>query len=372
MSSLRYSATLAVLLLAGCNGEPTSPGREPRFSSVVAGAESTCALTTGGEAYCWGDNRFGQVGLGYADTVPVEVPQKVAGGMRFRSIHAAGIKTCAVDLDGTLYCWGQFEEGAIRGPTSMFLEVRFASVARHSTDFTCGVLTQGSSVCWGTNRSGITSSPTGLYTVPGTEPFREVSVGGYTLGEGTSRDPAVRVGHACGVTTTAEGYCWGDNARGQLGVADTTRVAARPLRVAGNLSFRTIQAGAVNTCGLDVSGALFCWGQGVRTPQSMAAGLRFEALDVGSAHACALTADGQVYCWGENTLAARPEPVVGRTRFRSVSASKSWYHYRVGAGVPGHTCAVGRDEAIYCWGSNRRGQLGRPGRASSSEPLRTN
>ncbi|CAA9371810.1 MAG: TonB-dependent receptor; Outer membrane receptor for ferrienterochelin and colicins [uncultured Gemmatimonadetes bacterium] len=377
MSHLRKlrSATLAVVLLAACDGDPTSGEREPRFSSVSAGPASTCALTREGEAYCWGNNSIGQIGLGYADTVPVEVPRKVLSDRRFRSIHA-GYTTCAVDLEGALHCWGGVTGGVVRGPTPMFPETRFAAVAPHFSGVTCGVTSQGGTVCWGYTPS----SPTPLSTAPGTEAFREVSVGSYIFGEGGSR-PTVMLSHGCAVTHTAQGHCWGNNSRGQLGTGDTAQTAAAPVRVAGNLAFRTIQTGAVNTCGLDVAGSLYCWGEGVRSPQPRAAGLRFESMDVGSAHACAVTADGQAYCWGNNAngelgtsktaSSAAPEAVVGSTRFRSVSAASNQYHYRIGSLGTGHTCAVGQDERIYCWGDNSRGQLGRPGRESSGAPLRT-
>ncbi len=361
-------ATLAVLLVAACDRDPTSGEGRPRFASVSAGGQSTCALTTEGEAYCWGNLASGQGG----DTVPTEVPRKVAGGIRFRSIHGG---SCGLDPQGALYCWN----GA--GAMPQFPDARFTAIAPHPTRFSCGVLTDGSVDCWGENASVVTSvGSNGRSRGAVPEAFREVSVGGYLVGEGGSR-PVVPTGHACGVTVTGQGYCWGDNSRGQLGTGDTARASTRPLRVAGNLSFRTIQAGPVSTCALDAGGALYCWGNGPRTPQPVAAGLRFESLDVGTGHACAVAADGQAYCWGANSqgelgtgragFAAAPEAVAGSTRFKSVSVSSNSYHERIGPLGVGHTCAVGQDERIYCWGDNSRGQLGRPGRVSSNVPLPT-
>ena len=33
------------------------------FQSISAGETFTCGVTTGGVAYCWGDNEYGQLGV---------------------------------------------------------------------------------------------------------------------------------------------------------------------------------------------------------------------------------------------------------------------------------------------------------------------
>jgi alpha-tubulin suppressor-like RCC1 family protein len=46
------------------------------FAYIKAGDLSTCGITSAGVAYCWGDNEYGQLGVG--DTEPSSVPVKVA------------------------------------------------------------------------------------------------------------------------------------------------------------------------------------------------------------------------------------------------------------------------------------------------------
>ncbi len=64
-----------------------------------------CGLTASGEAYCWGFNRWGQLGDG--TTTDKSTPVAVAGGLQFASLWAGGRRTCGVTTSGTAYCWGE-------------------------------------------------------------------------------------------------------------------------------------------------------------------------------------------------------------------------------------------------------------------------
>jgi hypothetical protein len=88
------------------------------FAAVSAGfefdlREHTCGVTTGGVAYCWGSNAFGQLGDGTSLNIKI-VPVLVLGGHTFASVRAAGADhTCGVTTGGVAYCWGWNSQGVL-------------------------------------------------------------------------------------------------------------------------------------------------------------------------------------------------------------------------------------------------------------------
>ncbi len=86
--------------------------------------------------------------------------------------------------------------------------------------------------------------------------------------------------------------------------------------------------------------------------------LTASSLVTGGTHTCAIGVDDTLYCWGANDRGQlglgvgdldghpRPHRVTGVLRFDRVSAGLA------------HTCALTSSGAAYCWGSNFSGQLG--------------
>lgn len=95
----------------------------PPVYDVAAGERHTCACAGDGHVYCFGDNESGQLGLGDAldhQPLPTQVP--LPG--RCRNVYAGAAHTCALMVDGRLYCFG-LNDGQIGDSTA---EVRAAPV----------------------------------------------------------------------------------------------------------------------------------------------------------------------------------------------------------------------------------------------------
>ena len=100
------------------------------FRALTTGTAHACALSEEGEAFCWGDNTFGQLGDGTRSARSDAAP--VAGGRTFDVLSAGEDYTCGiahVRLDlasstvegrqgGEILCWGDNRYGQLGDGTT--------------------------------------------------------------------------------------------------------------------------------------------------------------------------------------------------------------------------------------------------------------
>ena len=105
--TLPAATTAAVAFILGCREVATAPTTQElapaaataalrilSLQTISAGSGHSCALTVGGQAYCWGQNNGGELGDG--STTDRLVPTKVKGGHTFRQISAGLAHTCGL------------------------------------------------------------------------------------------------------------------------------------------------------------------------------------------------------------------------------------------------------------------------------------
>ena len=113
------SVVVCALLLLGAHAweglpRPVIDRRAPTnlaFAAVSVGAYHTCGVTAVGDAYCWGDNRYGQLGDGTGIDRTSPVP--VVRGLSFAAVSAMGSHSCGVTTVGDAYCWGYNNYGQL-------------------------------------------------------------------------------------------------------------------------------------------------------------------------------------------------------------------------------------------------------------------
>lgn len=86
------------------------------FKALTVGPSHVCALNQTGEAYCWGDNTSGKLGIG--STTSTSQPTPVSGGHRFAAINATGNNTCALTEVGLVECWGAYNATGGKNPSA--------------------------------------------------------------------------------------------------------------------------------------------------------------------------------------------------------------------------------------------------------------
>jgi alpha-tubulin suppressor-like RCC1 family protein len=360
------------------------------FTAVVAATYHSCGLTTGGAAYCWGDNAAGQLGVGRTVSGSA-IPIAVAEDLSFATITAAGEETCGVTTGGAAYCWGT-PLTAIEGSDTTWTPAPFASGLAFKAislglDPSCGLTADGAAYCWGSNGFGQLGDSLREYDsavpvpVAGGLAFSTISVGPLS---------------ACGVTTAGAGQCWGLTNSGQLGIgADTgsspagaagfscVSCRAWPVPVVGGLTFQTINRVGLAACGLTTDGSAYCWGSnnngqlgtgtttgpetcGGDTPQAcstrpvpVTGGVTFARLS--ERGSCGVTTAGAVYCWG-NGAAWPVQAGTGGLTFTLVDQMEY--------STTPRGCGIATNGFAYCWGDNAHGQLGDGSLTSSNLPVR--
>lgn len=300
------------------------------FRHVSAGYEHTCGLTTGGRVYCWGFNYWGQLGDGTMgeDHDRRGTPAVVAGGRRFRLVRAGWSHTCAITTSADAYCWGENlygqagDGGTALGrpaPVAVLGGLKWRQLAG-GAEHTCGVSKTDKLYCWGLNDHGQLGDGTKKnrltpVVVAGARTYRQVDAGTYTT---------------CAVTTGDVAFCWGYNAQGEIGDGTTTS-RLKPRAVAGHYEFDHVNVGGIHACGITTAGVGLCWGEGGSgalgygatsgrtSPVEIVGGLVFRQINAGVAHTCAVTTSDKAYCWGANgrlgdganVMRVVPSPVAG-------------------------------------------------------------
>ncbi len=367
---------------------------------ISAGLNTTCAITGDGDVFCWGANLQGQLGNGdssveYADTPSLTL---LPGQVTAKQVSVGGQHSCAVTTDGDLYCWGnnsvgQLGTGSVSGSQFRPVKAGISNVKQVSAGgfYTCAVTNSGEAYCWGDNFSGQFGN--GVIGGQSSSPQKVAlaQVNQISSGGGKTESNVDISAHVCATTTSGEGYCWGANDFGQLGIGSSGGPQPSP-RQFGLTGVTAVSAGEVHSCAIGTGSRAHCWGSssdyqlgnGKNRGPSSCSGEQCavtpvlvlneagtgplapaSSISAGNFHTCATTTDSLVYCWGDNALGqlgrgtsgrdnpgVLPAPALSLPRTGPLSQIAV-----ISAGIE-YTCAVSSLGVALCWGYNNVGQLG--------------
>lgn len=293
-----------------------------RIKSVATGEFHSCAITLEGNVYCWGENEQGQLGNDTTIDSVYPVPVENPNGVTFTDIVAARYHTLAVDENGQVWGWGSNSAGQLGVGTSV--------------NSTVPVMVQG--------LDGIS--------------IEKVSTG---------------IAHTLALDTNGQIWAWGNNSSGRLGDGtETDRLS--PVQVSGpqNVVFNDVAAGVYHSVALDKDGQAWAWGNNafgklgdgttvnrlVPTAVMMPTNVSFTNVAGGSDHTIALSSTDGVWAWGSNEIAQ-----LGSGSMLS-SATPVQVDFAVGSQIKTimtghyHNLAITSENELWGWGSSSSGRLG--------------
>ncbi|APR84767.1 BNR repeat domain protein [Minicystis rosea] len=342
------------------------------WASVSAGSAYACGLKLDGRRYCWGTNSLGQGG----DTTILALAQPTAADTvtSWSRIDAGDLAACALRTDGTLWCWGDGSlgqtaqpgaEGPLLTPAQVGTDSDWTAIAS-GLRFACGLRQGGHLHCWGN------ASRAALGLGYGSDRSDPSPVG--TAADWA--DVRVQLDDGCAIRTNGDLHCWGRNVLGTLG--DGTTVTRKdPVPVGAGKVWKRVALGRTHTCGIaaaDATEGVYCWGadasgeQGNGTagaqltpsPITAPTGIptAWISLAAGFNHTCAVGQNGALWCWGRNASGQLGDAsTTNRTDPKQVLPTGAADWIEVSAGGD-YTCALRAAGTLFCWGANGSGQLG--------------
>lgn len=276
-------------------------------------------------------------------------PVKVLGDQSFVTTCAGWDSSCALDLLGNAWCWGEPGTGMSSVQKPPLFCVPLIGLSCTAGDNGYGKLGVGQDM-----------------------PLYKAAAPEKVVGDHTFRSIACGNGHTCALDANNKAWCWGEqdccptlyiarqcinsprsycsgnNMYGQLGTGNNMD-ASTPVEAATGHTWLELSTGDDFTCALEPGGNTFCWGKERLSSSGVARAESESARDA----RCRVKSFASVFppLWiaGDNQYgqlgagldasnSSVPVKVAGGHTFRSVSCGLE------------HACALDGEDIAWCWG----------------------
>jgi alpha-tubulin suppressor-like RCC1 family protein len=337
----------------------------------------SCARNNVGQLKCWGQNNYGQLGLGDTNNrlSSSGLPAVNLGTNRYPVAIALGFfHACAILDDDSLKCWGSNTYGQLgvgiatpnlgasggemgdsmplvnlgTGKTAVALSLGYS----HS----CALLNDGKVKCWGQNQEGQLglgdTVSRGLSAADMGNNLGEVDLGSRNVVQ-----ISASTSHTCARLDNNTVKCWGNNFFGQLGLGDIRNRGVNVADMGNNLpavslgtgrTARSITTGGAFTCAVLDNSQVKCWGRN----EEGILGKQYAQDQEGNV---GLASDAANYPLALRGLGTGPNQMGDALPFITLGTGRTVVSLSAG---DSSSCALLDNAAVKCWGQNQYGQLG--------------
>jgi alpha-tubulin suppressor-like RCC1 family protein/rRNA maturation protein Nop10 len=333
------------------------------WQKVSLGYYHALAIRSDGTLWSWGENTYGQLGLG--DNINRTSPVQIGTDNNWVNISTGDEFNMAIRSNGTLWAWGHNWSGqlglGISGNQNVPVQVGIAtnwSSVSPGREFCLGLRTDGTLWSWGNNQMGQLGTGNTLYrNTPG-------QVGSATDWVAVSAADF----HSIAIRSNGTLWSWGANGNGQLGLNDYVN-RNTPTQIGSGTNWVKISSRTRQNFAIRTDGTLWAWGEGGYytlgngnpndqvNPVQIGTDSDWASIAAGYYQTLALKTNGSLWVWGMNnngelgdtTNVDKITPIQIGAGNNHIWAAAGW-RYSAIIRAPGQT--------ICTTGANDIGQLG--------------
>lgn len=353
---------------------PVQIGTATDWSFVCAGLYSSFALKSNSSLWVWGMNQHTQFGNYKNKNVFQPVLSPSSWKSASTPISSFGGHTLAIASNGTLWSWGQNNDGQLGNGTTYTHKVLPVQIGT-STDWkqvtngnfaSLALRQNGTLWAWGRNTYGVLGTGTGTsniltpYQVGTDTTWKQVSAGNE---------------HVLAIKENGTLWAWGRNNQGQLGIG-TTVDQVTPVQVGTGSTWIWVSAGLQFSTALKSDGTLWTWGDNsygqlgrvgvTNTPGIVNSTNNWKTIVAGGYHILGIKQDSTLWAWGRNNYGQMGNNTSTNSATPLlISSIPEWL--KIGTGLE-HSLAIKTDSTLWLWGRNTNGQTGDTVEYLSSNP----
>ena len=336
-------------------------------------------------AWVWGRNSEGTLGLNSATSADVESPVQLPGTTwanlgraTYYAEHYSMVKS-----NNTLWVWGKNNQGMLgQNNTTRYsspVQVPGTNWGGCATgmDFMMAYKTDGTLWSWGNNQYGqLGHNNTTQYSspkqIPGTWAYTNAGV----IACGTN--------HSIAIGGNGKVYCWGTGSSGQLAQspASPSTQYSSPVAVGSATNWKFVAADVEKSLSINTSGELWQWGKNQHGQIGMTGAFKYQSSPIqtpgtwtsacfGDDQGAGIRSNGTLFCWGNNNYGQCGQNSVSpgiSSPIQVPGTTWSTNHMAIASGS-NHILAMKSDGTAWAWGYGGFGNLAQSNKTNYSSPV---